>query len=411
MADSLLVLFLRPVMLAWYAWVVLDLTSRPQPADAPHAHGRGINTQRVLLVGSGPAEGFGTLSHQIALPGHLANELARATGRGVDIDLVVTRRRTIGSASQAVEAAPVQAYDAVIVSIGDSAALTLKSERRWRQEIESLLRNITNATSGQQVFIAGIDPSATMSGFLVNIADGHARRLNRITRVLCAEVGGVEYVQLPKADLPHGRITGAIYLAWAKLLSSKLAPRLREMKSIGARPRSEPAERRRMLKTISSDTATQGRLNDIVELARTYFNTQFASFTLMDDDRAVQTVPTNGPRTGSDHHNMCAVTHALGTSVIIEDTLAYPQWGGKRPADDSGIRSYAGHPVESSNGQRIGVLSISDAEPRQFSRSDVVMLWDLAIMLQRVVSGTDARSSGPASVRLPQRSFTGAPWS
>ena len=60
----------------------------PRPTDATIAHASGNNPDRMLLLGSGPAMGYGVLSHDLALPGQLARQISAASGRGVTVDVV-----------------------------------------------------------------------------------------------------------------------------------------------------------------------------------------------------------------------------------------------------------------------------------------------------------------------------------
>ena len=58
---------LVPVLRVWAAVSERAFEAIPRPADAPQAHSAGIDSDRVLLLGSGPAVGWGVFSHDLAL--------------------------------------------------------------------------------------------------------------------------------------------------------------------------------------------------------------------------------------------------------------------------------------------------------------------------------------------------------
>lgn len=95
---------LRPVMRVWAASLERDFQGAPRPHDIPQAHSAGIDSDRILLVGCGPAVGWGVVSHDLALPGSLARELSGLTGRGVDVDVIESPRMSIDSVVDDIEA-------------------------------------------------------------------------------------------------------------------------------------------------------------------------------------------------------------------------------------------------------------------------------------------------------------------
>jgi len=47
------------------------------------------------------------------------------------------------------------------------------------------------------------------------------------------------------------------------------------------------------------------------------------------------------------------------------------------------VRFYAGYPIESPFGERIGVICVLDHESRTWSAKDTALLRDLALMVQK----------------------------
>ena len=54
------------------------------------------------------------------------------------------------------------------------------------------------------------------------------------------------------------------------------------------------------------------------------------------------------------------------------------------------IRFYAGYPLETHDGHRIGTLCVMDTEPREFSPQDEVMLRSFALMVQDLIWELDS---------------------
>jgi hypothetical protein len=95
MLQRLVYPIIRPIMRLLHYRIDRRLRHVPHPTDSPHVHAPGADPDRVLLFGSGPAVGYGVLSNDLALPGHLARQLSTITGRGADIDVVADPEVTI----------------------------------------------------------------------------------------------------------------------------------------------------------------------------------------------------------------------------------------------------------------------------------------------------------------------------
>src|SRR5690606_36089961 len=107
-----------PVMRAWVMSTEPDARTVPIPVDSPHVRVPGRVSDRVLVLGSGPAMSWGVLSHQLGLAGGLARSLAKQTGRGAVVDVVADASMTADSAIEQVERLGLWRYDAVVVTVG-----------------------------------------------------------------------------------------------------------------------------------------------------------------------------------------------------------------------------------------------------------------------------------------------------
>ena len=238
---------LVPVMTAWAARTGASLGHVPRPTDAPQARSAGVDSDRVLVFGSGPAVGWGVLSHDLALPGSLARALSARTGRGVDVEALFSPQTTARSAVADLDDRELGRYDAIVVTLGGNDALTLTSVRAWRRELSAFLRLLVR-TSGRstQVFMLGVQPIRSVPGFggpFGTIADRHAAVLNEATAVMCRALPRTTFVPLtarPGVAADRFR-TAEDYRHWAGILAATMAGPLDAEHARGARPAADSA--------------------------------------------------------------------------------------------------------------------------------------------------------------------------
>jgi lysophospholipase L1-like esterase len=216
------------VMRAWSVGAVHRLEHVPRAQDAPQAHSAGIDSDRVLVFGAGPAAGWGVLSHDLGLPGAIARALTARTGRGADVDVVSNPRITVRSAVRKLEGLRLWRYDAIVVALGVNDAVNLTSLRSWRRELSEVLRVLERESSrSTHIFIVGVHPIRSIPVFdsaLGSVADRHAQALNRETARLCAESPRTIFVPLTTAQ-PSTRDrfrAAADYRHWAELLTAEM---------------------------------------------------------------------------------------------------------------------------------------------------------------------------------------------
>ncbi|TFB55006.1 SGNH/GDSL hydrolase family protein [Cryobacterium tagatosivorans] len=219
---------LVPVMRAWAARAGAGLGHVPRPTDAPHARSAGIDSDRVLVFGSGPAVGWGVLSHDLGLPGSLARALSARTRRGVEVDAIFNPHSTARSAVADLRDHDLSRYDAIVVTLGGNDALTLTSVRAWRRDLSAFLRMLVRGSSrSTQVFMMGVQPIRAVPVFdgpLGSIAERHAQLLNQTTAVLCRSLPRTTFVPLTaRPGVPSDRFrTAEDYRHWAGLLADSM---------------------------------------------------------------------------------------------------------------------------------------------------------------------------------------------
>jgi hypothetical protein len=359
--------------------------------------------QRVLLLGAGPAVGWGVTSHGLALPGTIARAFAAHTGRGCTVDVVSDAHLDAAGASLAVDPATIDRYDAAVVVLGVNDALRLASHARWRHDLEMLLRVLHGATPQRTpVVVTGIQPIRSIPLFdsvRGALIDRHARRLNSVTEALCRDTPHATFVPLSAPTHAHEDRyrTGTDYAEWAEPIARALA------ETLGS-PRAPEADRltldrftltgeREKRRQQSVDALSLERAKDapafqkLAQLARQAFGTTSALLTVLDGDRqwhlaVAGTAFAEVPRSQS----ICDLTVQSPHGVVIPDTHDDPRF---RESDlvtgDPRIRFYAGFPIEAPDGERIGALCVVDSEPRSHESHDldIEFFRELAVLAQR----------------------------
>lgn len=132
------------------------------------------------------------------------------------------------------------------------------------------------------------------------------------------------------------------------------------------------------------DTPKEERFDRITRLAHRLFQVPYSALNLIDGDRqwgkschGIQSYEV------SREHSFCAHTILQEDPMVIPDThdderfVENPQVTG-----DPGIRFYAGVPVHSPDGHRVGTLCVFDQQPREVSNEDIKSLGDLAVLVE-----------------------------
>ena len=384
------------MMRAWAAISMQGSVTIPQPSDTPVAHSPGIDSDRILVLGSGPAAGWGVSSHDLALPGSLARALSGRTQRGADVALIASSIGLLASAQVQLRGADLRRLDAIVVVLGVGDALHLTAERTWQADLTRLLNFVERHTNDSAyIYVQGIQPIRAIPIFNSlggTIADRHARSLDAITERVCLSMRRSVFVPVTDVEFlaSAGLSDSTDYRHWGEFLAKKMAGRLDvvqrsrypvQLGSTDAPPRTAPirgGDQRRLRR--GCDT----RLDHIVALAQQSFGTASALFAIRDSNR-LQIRSSIGPAlpTPAWSDSMSAMVVRARGAVIVPDTLADQRL--RRKAFVTGaphMRFYAGFPIEAASGERLGALGVFDPEPRADSGVDAVLLRQLALMIQ-----------------------------
>ena len=370
-----------PVLRAWIASKSGEVDRLPRPRDAPESHSLGVDSDRVLIFGGGPAVGWGVLSHELALPGALARALSRRTGRGADVFVVAVPRLKIGSAFDELNRVKLYRYDAVVVSVGVNDAGALTSLPSWGSNLTRTLGMIGRRSSlDTRTFVCGVHPIRSIPIYdspLGSIADAHARKMNVVSAEICSRVPRATYVPLT-APKPCGllRFRDAMsYHHWAEELADQMAPQLdaeRLMADFNRTLRSDddPDSRReraaavRELGILLEDRS--GQFDNVIVLACTSFGAKSATVSVIDSDHLVHKAQIGDvPQVIKLGASFTATVIREPDGMIVPDAAVDARFRNlPHVAGEPRIRSYAGFPLEGPDGSRIGTLNIFDPAAR-----------------------------------------------
>jgi hypothetical protein len=348
----------------------------------------GTNAVRVLLIGNGAASGWGVRSHDLALPGQLARSLADLTSRGVQVDARVDRLARLSNLPTLVADLELARYDAIVLIAGMNDAVNLTPLRAWERSMRELVARFRLEAPTAAVLVLGPQPVrsvSTYTGWPSAIAERHRLRMNEITAALCTAIG-VRFEVLPAPSRPPGEPghrSPDVYGEWAVTIGERLVPMLRST-SLHRGPQDE-AGRQRAAEAMSPDALADPRLDRVTELARSVFGVKIAAISLVDGEWQ-----KNRSVAGADQarlpraFSMCDHTIRHDGPLVIADLSKDARFD-DNPAVHGGqhLRFYAGYPIESPDGFRVGALCILDTDPRDADEIDTVALSELALLAQK----------------------------
>jgi diguanylate cyclase (GGDEF)-like protein len=149
------------------------------------------------------------------------------------------------------------------------------------------------------------------------------------------------------------------------------------------------------------DTPPEERFDRITRIARRAFNVPIALISLVDRERqwfksAQGLQQRQTPRSVS----FCGHALLADSTFVVDDALADPRFHDNPLVNGApNVRFYAGQPLFSEDGQKLGTLCLMDREPRKMSVEDLELLRDLAAMAQNELQVVDLTRLGLAIVK------------
>lgn len=151
----------------------------------------------------------------------------------------------------------------------------------------------------------------------------------------------------------------------------------------------EEQSRLEALQSISIlDTPPEERFDRLTRMAKRLFGVPIALVSLVDENRQ-WFKSCFGLSVGETPRDISFCGHAIlrDDLFIIPDTILDERFADNPlVVNDPHIRFYAGCPLKSTNGHKLGTLCIIDRQPRYFGEDELEALIDLAAMVERELS-------------------------
>lgn len=389
MVSTLARLIARPLVRLWTLSAERESQRTAHPTGAMQVHAVGADADRLLLIGDGPSVSYGVLSHELGLAGHLARRLSARSGRGVDLDLVVSATMTAASCLVAVREVDLGRYDAAILTVGANEANGFMSQRQWRASLGDLLDRLVEASpSSLHLFVIAVPSTISSFDFprvLAPIVDRQIRLLNSVTELMCAGRAGVTYIPFDPKPVPFAlRHSSKEYDTWAAIIAPLMAVELDDA-TAGIRhvEDSNEPERQRSLDALAVLEQPDPRIDAIVNAAKNIFDIDGAAVTFIDGDRQwVKSIAWDGTIQLLRSDTFCDWTIRTSELLHVEDARLDDRFRTQPSVLSGAVRFYAGYPIEAPNGRRVGALCVIDSNPRKVSRQEGALLRDLAIQVQ-----------------------------
>ncbi|THG30966.1 GAF domain-containing protein [Naasia lichenicola] len=376
-----------------------DIEVRPDAVAAVRRPG--LRPYRVLLFGGGVLVGKGVRDHNLGLPGQVADHLSQIAGRGLDLDVVVEPDPTSARALHGLLGLRINRYDAVVVVLGARPAMAGVGDRSWQARLVALVRTLV-AETVESAPVMVLDSARAMIEISGDLSRrGRVARLARqqgaITDRACALTTRISYLALaPQLQGPAigTRFDNSTYRSWAAEIVAHLHPRLTELERIdpivGPRAfRERPVDERLRQRALAclrlEQTDVDAALEMIVRQARSAFRADRASINIIEGGRQWQKAAVPADRSEIPRAEaICDIAVRSDELTLINDTHQDDRLAGNpQIAGPDGIRFYAGFPIHTWDGYRVGMLCITDRVPRMMRPSELASLRDLAGMVEK----------------------------
>jgi hypothetical protein len=381
---------------AAHAWLATSSGSwrrLPRPVDEPHVHASGDEPHRVLILGNGTVMSYGVLSHQIGIGGHFARQLSERTHRGSDVLLMVDVEFDAKAALAVLAELRPARFDAIVLAFGGAESIRLMPAFAWRRDLDALIERIVAETTRTEIIVLGVPelgrvvrlPEFALRLVVPRRAEitQHARRAataHERTTFLPFQPSGTDLVRT------RDRTT---YEEWGTIVAVGVADRLGSTADHARAAESVDEQDRVFALTDLGvlDATPDARFAQITETARALFGVACASINFIDEQRQ-WTIAVSGeageelPRADA----FADVTIQRPGLFVVNDALAHPRFSELPMVRDGRVRFYAGYPIETPNGVRVGALSLMDPVPRGFTRADEALLRELALRVQAVLA-------------------------
>jgi GAF domain-containing protein len=128
------------------------------------------------------------------------------------------------------------------------------------------------------------------------------------------------------------------------------------------------------------DTPSEERFDRLTRIAAAAFDAPISTVTLIDEDRQWHKACLGVSGREDDRAvSFCAVAIERPEPMVVNDACEDPRFADNRlVTGPPHIRFYAGQPITTVDGFRVGTLCVIDTRPREFTADQIALLQDLA---------------------------------
>lgn len=155
-------------------------------------------------------------------------------------------------------------------------------------------------------------------------------------------------------------------------------------------------------------TPTEERFDRLTRLARRLFDVPFAMVSLLENDYQWFKSSDGFDRpTTARNISFCGHTILQDEVMVVEDALADKRFSDNPLVTDADnpVRFYAGYPLRTPSGAKVGTLCIIDNHARQFNAEDLHALRDLAAMAEAELVAFQTATSDELTQITNRRGF------
>lgn len=217
----------KPAITRWLASSPQSWRSLVMPPHSDSQHARGADPDRILLIGSGIAVGYGLPSHETALGGELARQIAHHTRRGSRVDVLTEVDMAVERMTELLDHARLDGLDAIVATPLGVESLLIISRPRWRRHLRHLLDHISaTAPVSVQLYLIGLPSVADLGDLppaLAALSRHTQRRLNLDLERFCAAHPQATYVPLGAVARADASTSERLYSDLAAVIAPVVA--------------------------------------------------------------------------------------------------------------------------------------------------------------------------------------------
>jgi len=151
-----------------------------------------------------------------------------------------------------------------------------------------------------------------------------------------------------------------------------------------------PDENKRLAELYSYyilDTEAEKEFDDLTEIASIIAGTPMSAISLIDTDRQWFKAKTGIEKKGGDRENaFCSVAIRQEDYLLVEDALEDQRFVANTWVTEApNIRFYAGFPLTTERGYKLGTLCVLDSQPRTLTAEQKNMLQKLAVQVMKLI--------------------------